>query len=159
VSFDPLSILRSLNEHGVQYAVVGGFAVAAHGVIRSTEDLDLVTDRGMRNAESLVAALNDLDAQGREPVSPEVIVRRVDLRYETKFGEVHLLRSVGGVPSYEELEKELAQIDDVTFEVATKEAVRAMKTAAGRSKDHFDLDELDAIDSTELDGPADPEAS
>jgi hypothetical protein len=159
VTFDPLAILRVLNQHEVRYAVVGGFAVATHGVIRATEDLDLVTDRGMKNAERLVAALDDLEAQGREPVSPEVIVRRVDLRYETKFGEIHLLRSVGGVPSYSELEKELAQIDDVTFEVATKEAVREMKTAAGRNKDRFDLDELDAIDRAESAKPADPETS
>jgi hypothetical protein len=35
-ALDPLPLLRALHEHGVEYIVVGGFAVNAHGFIRVT---------------------------------------------------------------------------------------------------------------------------
>ena len=39
--------LRSLNSHGVDYLVIGGYAVGFHGFVRATGDLDVfvgVTD-------------------------------------------------------------------------------------------------------------------
>lgn len=41
-ALDPFPLLRALHERGVEYIVVGGFAVNAHGVIRVTKDLDIV---------------------------------------------------------------------------------------------------------------------
>ncbi len=43
-AFDPEAILAAFNGHGVEYVVVGGLAVAAHGVVRATADLDVVGD-------------------------------------------------------------------------------------------------------------------
>lgn len=148
-NFEPLGVLRALNEHGVTYAVVGGFAVAAHGVIRATEDLDVVTDRGLDNATRLSAALAGLNGTASQPLDPEVLVRRLDLRVATDLGLVHLLREVPGVPVYRELERETVEVEGVEFEIPTLRALRAMKTVAGRPKDAIDLAELD-----ELHGPA-----
>jgi hypothetical protein len=33
--------LRLLNDHGVEYLIVGGFAVALHGYPRATADMDI----------------------------------------------------------------------------------------------------------------------
>lgn len=147
--FDPLGIIRCLNEHDVEYAVVGGFAVAARGVIRATEDLDVVTARGLSNAERLTSALRDLDASANAPIEAEVLVRRLDLRVATRLGAVHLLRDVADVPDYAQLDRETVEVDGVRFEIPTLDALRAMKRSAGRDKDRIDLAELD-----ELDGPA-----
>jgi hypothetical protein len=49
-AFDPEAILRALNAHGVRYVVIEGFAVAAHGVVRATADLDVVVERSWENA-------------------------------------------------------------------------------------------------------------
>lgn len=38
---DVLSFLRSMQEEGIHYLLVGGFAMAFHGYIRATQDLDL----------------------------------------------------------------------------------------------------------------------
>ncbi|MDC4203252.1 MAG: hypothetical protein MPW14_03260 [Candidatus Manganitrophus sp.] len=37
---DLVQLCKSLNEAGVRYVVVGGFAVAHHGYIRTTGDID-----------------------------------------------------------------------------------------------------------------------
>src|SRR5436309_499221 len=42
VRFAPELIVAALNAGGVTYVVVGGLALAAHGVVRASDDLDLV---------------------------------------------------------------------------------------------------------------------
>jgi hypothetical protein len=53
--FDAVAIFRALNRHSVEYVVVGGFAVAAWGVIRATEDLDLVVEPSWDNFGERIA--------------------------------------------------------------------------------------------------------
>lgn len=156
--FEPELILRTLNSHGVAYVVVGGFAVAAHGVVRATADLDLVVERSWHNAGRLAAALRELsaeDATGVDtPLSTEVLVRRADRRLRTRHGALHLLNEVAGVPLYRELvPADNLQFGSETFTVARLADLRRMKRAAGRLKDRVDLEELDA-----LHGPEEPGA-
>ena len=57
------SLIKALEKYKVRYAVVGGYAVALHGVVRGTVDIDLVialnrrsfqqTDKGMRSIHLL----------------------------------------------------------------------------------------------------------
>ena len=49
-----------LGQHEVPLIVIGGFAVAAHKVIRATRDLDIVTDRSLAAAERFARALQAL---------------------------------------------------------------------------------------------------
>ena len=51
------TIVRALNEAGVQYLIVGGVAVNAHGFVRLTRDVDLVLRLERENA---VRGLNAL---------------------------------------------------------------------------------------------------
>jgi hypothetical protein len=43
--FDLRALLEALHERSVDFVVIGGVAVGAHGYVRGTEDLDLVPDR------------------------------------------------------------------------------------------------------------------
>jgi hypothetical protein len=148
--FDPEQILRVLNEHGVRYVVVGGLAVAAHGVVRATADLDLVIERDWGNAAALGDALRRLgavDLEGSQgPLTQEALVRRADRRFRTRHGDLHLLHEIAGVPDYVQLlPADHFALGDVTVPVATLAALRAMKRSAGRDKDRIDLAELDAL--------------
>ena len=33
-----------LSEHDVEFVIIGGFALAAHGVVRGTKDIDIVPE-------------------------------------------------------------------------------------------------------------------
>lgn len=50
-------ILASFKAHGVEFMVVGGYAVSYHGYVRVTKDLDLFIRRTHENAARVVAAL------------------------------------------------------------------------------------------------------
>jgi hypothetical protein len=56
-ALDPVPLLRYLHEHGVEYVVLGGFAVVAHGFIRVTKDLDIVPHPTAQNLERLAETL------------------------------------------------------------------------------------------------------
>jgi len=45
--------LKLLNDHGVEYMVVGGYAVAFHGYPRFTKDIDIFYRSSAENAERL----------------------------------------------------------------------------------------------------------
>jgi len=65
------TIVRSLNNAGIRYLIVGGLAVNAHGFERMTRDLDLVIQL---DAANILAALNTLAELGykpRVPVTPQ----------------------------------------------------------------------------------------
>ena len=51
--------LRLLNDHAVDYLLVGGFAVAIHGYPRTTADIDVWIARDRANADRIVAALTE----------------------------------------------------------------------------------------------------
>ena len=54
---DLIRLCKSLNDAGVQYVVIGGFAVAHHGFLRTTGDIDLLIDSSPENVEKIRQAL------------------------------------------------------------------------------------------------------
>lgn len=58
---DDLGLLaKVLNDHGVEYAVIGGTAMMFHGFPRATKDIDLLLPLSPENNKKLHAALKEL---------------------------------------------------------------------------------------------------
>ena len=51
------AFLSLLQEHGVEYLLIGGYAVGYYGYVRATADMDLWVPIDQANAERLVSAL------------------------------------------------------------------------------------------------------
>lgn len=51
--------LQLLNANGVEYLLVGGYAVGYHGYVRATADMDVWIALNARNAGKAVAALRE----------------------------------------------------------------------------------------------------
>lgn len=54
---DVILVARLLAEENAHYVLIGGYALAANGVVRMTEDIDIVVERSERNAKRWVTAL------------------------------------------------------------------------------------------------------
>ena len=65
------TIVQALNEAGVQYIVVGGMAVIAHGYMRATHDVDIVVELTHDNICKAFAALASIDYHPAIPVTAE----------------------------------------------------------------------------------------
>ncbi len=62
-------LCRVLNEASVRYAIVGGYAVALHGAVRGTMDVDIVINWSGAALARVERALLSLGLQSRLPVN------------------------------------------------------------------------------------------
>lgn len=65
------AIISALNSANVRYLVAGGMAVAAHGYLRFTADVDLILDLEEKNVAAALSALEKLGYTPRAPVPME----------------------------------------------------------------------------------------
>jgi len=64
---DVATIVQYLEEAGVEYALVGGYAIAAHGFNRFSEDIDILVNPTAENSRGWILALARLpDGAARE---------------------------------------------------------------------------------------------
>lgn len=67
-------VCRLLNEADVAYVVVGGFALAYHGVVRATKDVDILIEPTIGNARRALEALAELTWGVSRELDPSVVV-------------------------------------------------------------------------------------
>lgn len=68
-------VCEAFSSHRVRYAVVGGHAVALHGAVRGTVDVDIAITWTLKSLKGAEAALEGLGLVSRLPVSAEEVFR------------------------------------------------------------------------------------
>jgi hypothetical protein len=150
-------ILRALAEHEVDFVVVGGIAVQAHGYIRGTADVDIVPRPSLLNLSRLGEALADLDAQHLRAVprlnvtDPQLLKRAPLIPLLTRTGRLDLIdiEHLAGAPaSYDELRSRalVVGLEDVAIAVAGLDDLLRMKRTAARPQDLTDIAALTRTD-------------
>ncbi len=75
---DPLlRVCSLLNEEGARYLVVGGHAVILHGLIRTTEDVDILIEPTEANAARVLAALSKMEDGAAKQLTPRDLLESV----------------------------------------------------------------------------------
>jgi len=67
------TVCIALDQAGVRYAIVGGYAVALHGAVRGTMDVDIVINWDLGSLQKAVKALNEIDLVSSLPVDAEEV--------------------------------------------------------------------------------------
>src|SRR4051794_38343851 len=149
-TFEPEQLVAALNAADVAYVIVGGIAVAAHGVVRATADLDVVPQTSAENLDRLAQVLTDLGAE--HPIDGSLtgasLARPVSFKLHTRYGDIQVLNRMPSVPPYEQLRPNAVLIDlgqDRPARVCSLADLRAMKLASGRPRDLVDVAELDEL--------------
>jgi hypothetical protein len=155
--FRPEQLAAVLNEHGVDYVVVGGIAAIRHGSRRATLDLDIVPAPTRANYVRLAAALAAIDAHVRgvdahpldiDPRDPETLAGGTDLDLATELGILDILQNLIAV-DYAQLRarSETARLGGQEIQVADVDDLIAIKLRAGRP---IDLQDIAAITGHEV---------
>jgi hypothetical protein len=148
---DLAGLLRALVDGRVRFVVIGGIAVAAHRVVRATEDVDVVPEPSHDNLDELANVLAALDARLlRDPgrgIDAEIraaLRQGRNLTVTTGLGDLDVVQRLPGVPAYSELAADAweAQLGGVRFAVCSLAHLIAMKEARGEAIDHADLERL-----------------
>lgn len=155
--FDPVRICQILNEEGVAYIIVGGFASVVHGSSLPTQDIDVVPSRHADNLDRLGRALRRMNAMirtGGDPVpapidGPFLANMPVMLNLVTDLGDVDLTFSPsGGLGGFDGWSAQaiLVEIaDGLSVRIASLDDIIDSKRAANRPKDQMALPYLESF--------------
>jgi len=132
--------LRSLDANGVEYLLVGGFAVALYGYPRATADLDVWISRRRENAERVVSSLREFGFDTPELV-PELFEQPDGIiRMGTAPIRIEILNDIDGVDFDDCITRaEQRTLSGTKVLVIGLEDLKANKRASGRPKDLDDL--------------------
>lgn len=146
-------MLRSLQEHGVRFVVIGGFASLYHGSAHVTFDLDITPERSEANLTRLSDVLRDLGAKVRaegleEPLPFHHDAHSLDAvegwNLRTPYGDLDISFCPSGTSGYGDLHRDAidATVLGIKVEIASLADVIRSKEAAGRTKDELTLPTL-----------------
>ncbi len=155
------AIVSSLDKEDVQFLIVGGMAVVAHGYGRVTFDIDIVIQLNSDNIIRGFRALESIGYRPRVPVTGEsfsdeqqraewietkgmLVLNFFSDKYPRTMLDVFVSEPFDFDVVYDKALKE--ELDDSTpFRVVDLETLIAMKNEAGRDKDLDDIKHLRMI--------------
>lgn len=147
-------VTQALTEAHVDYAIAGGYAVALHGAVRGTLELDLVVRLDRKNFLACAAALRRLHLEPRLPATPEEVfdfrteylknrgLRQWDLvnpEDPSQRVDIVLTRDLRG------LSVTRIKTGKLELPVVAKEDLVAMKKESGRPQDLEDARALELL--------------
>jgi len=142
---DFAEMLRALAVEGVEYLIVGAYAVAGHGIPRATGDIDLWVRPTANNASRLWRAL-ELFGAPRSRLTPESFTQP-DIVYQIGLppNRIDFLTSINGVEFDEAWpERFMCKVEGMTVSMISRRHLIANKRATGRPQDLADVARLEA---------------
>lgn len=153
---DVPAILTALLEHEVAFVVIGGVAVAHHGYVRATKDVDIVPEPDEENLGRLWNALVEMDTEPLAlgdlrpdelpvPFTLQGLLQRGNWDLATRYGRVDLLQHViGKVETRDDYEGLARRADAAHFDFGTVlfagyDDLIDFKNIAGRDQDLTDI--------------------
>ena len=142
-------VLEAFQASGLEYVLIGAAAMGLHGVVRATEDLDLLIRATADNVERLRAALRaayDNDSNIEEISTADLLGEYPAIRYYPPTGDLYfdVMTRLGEMASFETVEAEIKTVQGIRIAVATPRALYRLKKDTVRAKDHEDAAALRA---------------
>jgi len=132
-------IAELLEAEHVEYALIGGYALALQGIVRLTEDVDILVEPTPENARRWVRALSRLpdgaakELEGDETLHAELYAIRINDEFT-----VDVMNSASGL-TWQELLPYRTRIEEIN--VVSLEGLLRMKEH-GRLKDQADAEAI-----------------
>jgi hypothetical protein len=136
---DVRKIAELLDAEHVEYALIGGYALALQGIVRLTEDVDVLVEPTLENARRWVRALSKLpDGAAKELVGDDTLHEDLyAIRINDEF-TVDVMNSASGF-TWKDLVGYRKRIDGI--QVLSLEGLLKMKEH-GRLKDQADAEAI-----------------
>lgn len=133
-------LLAEFNAAGVEFLVVGAHALAAHGLVRATKDLDIWVRPSAQNAIRIFTALRRFGAPLQDLTSEDLSEPGVVFQIGVEPIRIDLLTEIDGVTFDDAWRGRLsATFGDQPVDVLGREDLIRNKRAAGRDQDLVDV--------------------
>ncbi len=135
--------IQLLNKHKVQYLIVGGFAVAAHGYPRYTGDIDFWIKQNKQNANRIICALIEFGFGTLDINEDDFLKADYVIQLGFPPNRIDLLTGISGL-NFDECWAEkkiiLSQGEEINF--ISLHHLKINKKTTGRDKDLLDIKNL-----------------
>jgi hypothetical protein len=145
-----ISLLAAFAAAKVEYAVVGGVAVNAHGYTRATNDLDIFIRPTEKNARAAFQALLALGVplEGLEP--SDLLNDEENLRFGPEEEHIDILASIGEMKFDQVWRNRIeTEVGGISIPFISKMDLIENKRQVGRLRDLADAEELALIPDSE----------
>ncbi len=149
-----LEIIKELDKNKIPYAIVGGYALAFHGAVRATVDVDLVIKLSLSQLEAIEKTLKEMGLQSRLPLNAkevhqfrqEYIKNRnliawsfVDYKNPTRILDILLTEDLNRI------KVESVSIGGYKVKIASLEDLKKMKEKSKRPQDLLDIENINRL--------------
>jgi hypothetical protein len=142
---DYRDLLAELHAEGAEFVLIGGWAVAAHGHGRTTDDLDVLVRASPANSAAVYRALTAFGAPVQQHGVDATLFATAGPGYRVgrKPLLIEILTQIDGIDFDDAVAEPLMiEVDSVMIRVIGLGALLRNKRAAGRTKDLADVEAL-----------------
>ena len=141
-----ISVLAAFLAAKVDYAVVGGIAVIAHGYVRTTNDLDIFIRPTEDNARAAFEALRGLGVPLEGMDFSDLLHDEEHLRFGANEDHIDILASIGDMPFDQVWQNRIeTDIEGIRIPFISKPDLIENKLQVGRHRDLSDVEALERI--------------
>lgn len=146
-------VCKALQQARIPYAIVGGYAVALHGIPRGTLDIDFVIQWTLENLENTEKVLKDLGLVSKIPVDAKTIFHFRDEYISNRnliawnfYDPLNPSHQIDIIINYDLKITDIQTIHTSygNLKILSKEKLIAMKKLSGRPQDLQDVKSLEA---------------
>jgi len=142
-----LCVLKAFEDTGLEYVLIGATALALHGIVRASEDVDFFIRATPDNVERLKQALRIVyadDPSIEEIRAQDLLGEYPSIRYYPPTGDLYfdVLTRLGEAARYEDVAVETKTVAGIRVRVATPRALYDLKKDTVRALDRQDAEAL-----------------
>ena len=135
--------LKLLNSAGVEYLLIGGYAVGFHGYPRATADMDIWIAVAPETAERVTEVLHKFGF-GQHEITPQIFMQPGKImRMGLPPVRIEILTGIDGAEFQDCFARKIvADADGTPVNIISLDDLKRNKKASGRHKDLDDLEHL-----------------
>jgi predicted nucleotidyltransferase len=135
--------LKLLNDHKVEYLLIGGYAVSYYGYPRATADMDIWVAMNPVNADKIVAALKEFGFNPPDLSTDLFLKEKQIIRMGVPPVRIELATTISGINFGDCFAKRLVtELDGVKTNLISLAHLKINKKASARHHDLADLENL-----------------
>ena len=143
---DYKDMLSCLSDEGVRFLLVGAYALAAHGYLRATTDIDIWVMPSPDNADAVIRALRRFGAPAHGLVAEDLQKQDTILQIGVAPRRVDIITGVSGLDFEAAFTHSIVvDIEGISVHVPSREDLVRNKRASGRTKDLADVEALESL--------------
>ncbi|HUT52836.1 MAG TPA: DUF6036 family nucleotidyltransferase [bacterium] len=143
-------MLRALSDEKVRFLLVGAYALAAHGYVRATMDVDIWVMPSPENADAALRSLRRFGAPLEQLTKGDLLKEGTVFQIGVAPRRIDIITTASGLEFEETYGRSLVvDIEGIQVHIPSVADLIRNKRASGRTKDLADAEALEALTNPE----------